>query len=414
MKNWIGFGLILLLSLPSFGQGSISGTLKDVTTQEALEFVSVAIYKEKDSTLLEGSITDKAGTYILRGLSPGTYFLGIRFLGYKTLRVPSVQLALGENKQMGILFLEPDLQDLESVNVQGQRISSAFNPEKMSFTGASFEAARGGTATDVLKNLPGVSITSEGNLNIRGSSGFVVMINSRPIQGDPMLVLNQLPANSIEKVEWISSPSAQYDAEGKSGIVNITTVSGVRDGVFLQANVRGGLPAIEDYGNASAPQRYGGDFNLNYQKNKWDLALGGSYQRNDVAGKRIGEVFTQKGDTLTYFASDGERSIDEEIYSGRFTLSYLPNSSQTLSLGLYAGVRDRIRTADILYFDNHQKYPGGRSPGFSYFNANNQNRRGDFILGSLDYTKKNDNQSQISTSFLYEYSMLGGPTLNRN
>jgi hypothetical protein len=414
MKNWIGLGLIFLLSLPSFGQGSISGTLKDVATQEALEFVSVAIYKEKDSTLLEGSITDKAGTYILRGLSPGSYFLAIRFLGYKTLRVTSIQLALGENKQMGTLFLESDLQELESVNVRGQRISSAFNPEKMSFTGASFEAARGGTATDVLKNLPGVSITSEGNLTIRGSSGFVVMINSRPIQGDPMLVLNQLPANSIEKVEWISSPSAQYDAEGKSGIVNITTVSGVRDGVFLQANVRGGLPAIEDYGNASAPQRYGGDFNLNYQKNKWDLALGGSYQRNDVAGKRIGEVFTQQGDTLTYFASDGERSIDEKIYSGRFTLSYLPNSSQTLSLGLYAGVRDRIRTADILYFDNHQKYPGGRSPGFSYFNANNQNRRGDFILGSLDYTKKNDNQSQLSTSFLYEYSMLGGPTLNRN
>lgn len=338
----------------------------------------------------------------------------ISFLGYKSQIINEIKLNRNEKKILETLFLISDLQELQGVDVQGQRISTDFQTQKQSFSAENFESAKGGTASDILRNLPGVSINAEGQVAIRGNSGFVVMVNGRPVQGDPVSILGQLPANAIEKVEWISSPSAQYDSEGKAGIINITTIKGAADGMFLQVNSRIGLPSIQNYENAESQKRFGGDFNLNYVKDKWDISFGGSYQRNDQSGRRVGNVITYIGDTETHFPSNGERSIDEVNYSGRFTLGFTPDSKNNFNLGFYAGVRDRVRTADILYFDNHRVINGQRTAPFQYFNANDQNRRGDFVLGSLDYTHTFASNSKLSSSFLYEYTLLGGPTINRN
>lgn len=335
-------------------------------------------------------------------------------MGYKSQIIPGIQLGRNEKKSLETLFLTSDLQELQGVDVQGQWISTDFQTQKQSFSAENFESAKGGTATDVLRNLPGVSINAEGQVAIRGSSGFVVMINGRPVQGDPVSILGQLPANAIEKVEWISSPSAQYDSEGKAGIINITTTRGATDGMYLQINGRWGLPSIQNYDNAETQKRYGGDFNLNYVKGKWDFSIGASYQRNDQSGRRDGNVITYEGDTATHFPSNGERSIDELNYSGRFTIGFTPDAKNSFNLGFYAGVRDRVRTADILYYDNHRVINGQRTPPFQYFNANDQNRRGDFALGSLDYTHTFGSKAKLTSSFLYEYTMLGGPTINRN
>ena len=414
MRPYLFFLFFFLLSGFASGQSQIYGKIIDQASSNPLEFASVAVYSRSDSSLVDGGITDLNGSFIVDKLSPGNYYLIASFLGYSSKTFPNFRLDRNQILDLGTISLELDAQNLQAVDVQGQRITTDFRPEKQSFSAENFEAARGGTASDVLKNLPGVSINGEGTLSIRGSSGYVVMINGRPTQGDPMMLLGQLPANSIEKVEWISAPGAQYDSEGKAGIINITTKKGAIDGLYLQMNGRLGLPSIENYDNKAGQQRYGADFNLNYQKGKWDLSLGASYQRNDQSGRRVGNVYTIDGDTTTYFPSEGERSIDELNYSGRFTLGYNPNAANSFSFGVYAGVRDRLRTADILYYDNHREYPGGESPPFQYFNANDQNRRGDFALGSLDYTHSFGNGGKLSTSILYEYSLLGGPTTNRN
>jgi hypothetical protein len=246
--------------------------------------------------------------------------LKVSFVGFLTLKHQTFELKRNEKRDFGTLSLSPDQQQLEGVEVQGQKITSDFKLDKQSYSAKNFEVARGGSATDVLKNLPGISINGEGQLSIRGATGFVVMLNGKPVQGDPMMILGQHPANGIEKVEWISSPSARYDSEGKAGMINITTVKGTTDGFYLQFNSRLGFPSFENYDNASSPKRYGGDFNLNYLKGKWDFSLGASYQRNDLSGRRVGDVYTVSGDRTTYFPSEGERSTDEVNYSGRFTL----------------------------------------------------------------------------------------------
>jgi outer membrane receptor protein involved in Fe transport len=414
MKKLFLFWGLLLITGSLLAQSILKGTVKDDIKKEAIEFTSIAVYSSLDSSLVGGNISDQNGNFSVGDLPDGTYYVKVSFLGYKSELIGGIQLSGNEKKDLGVIFLTSDLQNLSSVDVQGQRISTEFKTEKKSFSAENFESAIGGTATDVLRNLPGVSMNAEGQLAIRGNVGFMIMINGRPLQGDPAMILAQLPANAIEKIEWISSPTAQYDSEGKAGIINITTVQGITDGIYLQVNGRFGLPSIQNYDNAQPQKRYGSDFNLNYVKGKWNISLGAGYQRNDQSGRRDGNVITFRGDTSTHFPSNGERSIDEINYSGRLMLGYSPNEKNNLNFGFYAGVRDRIRTADILYFDNHRQINGVRQGSFQYFNANTQNRRGDFILGSLDYTRSFKSNAKLISSFLYEYTMLGGPTINRN
>jgi len=413
--NRIFIGLLcVFLPVLANSQTQVKGIVLDSSTQTPLEFSSVAVYLSYDSSLVEGAISAPTGEFSISGISPGNYYLKISFIGYKTKTLSGFSLVRNEIKDFGFISLVGDQQELEGVEVQGQKLTSDFQVSKQSYAAENFEAAKGGTASDVLKNLPGVSINGEGMISIRGTTGFVVMLNGKPVQSDPMMILAQLPANSIEKIEWITSPSAQYDSEGKAGLINITTKKGSLDGLYLQVNTRLGFPSIENYDNAEKQKRYGGDFNLNYLKGKWDLSLGASYQRNDLSGRRVGDVSTISGDTTTYFPSEGERSTDETNYSARFTLGYNPNAKNSFSLGFYAGVRDKVRVADILYYDNHAEVDGERLYTLQYFNDNTQNRRGDFILGSLDYSHIFENSSKLSTSFLYEYTMLGGPTINQN
>ncbi len=150
---------------------------------------------------------------------------------------------------------------------------------------------------------------------IASISGFMVMINGKPVQSDPSVVLNQLTANSIKDIEVITAPSAKYDSDGKAGIINIITRQSVTDGLYINSNAFIGLPAIENYDNAKNTSRYGADIILNYRQNKWDLSMGLDYRRYDISGRREGYVNTYLNEVFTELPSDGERSFDEENYS---------------------------------------------------------------------------------------------------
>jgi iron complex outermembrane receptor protein len=188
------------------------------------------------------------------------------------------------------------------------------------------------------------------------------------------------------------------------------------DPTAILSQARLGAPSIKDYDNAEPAPRYGGDFTLNYRKDKWDVSLGASYLCNDISGRRVGNVYTVRNDTLTHFPSDGERSFDEKSYTARATVGYAATSNDNFSLGLYASKRSKDRTADILYYHNRNVYlPEGEMVGqIEDYNENLRIRRGDFFISSLDYGHTFADQGTLSASFLYEYTMLGGPTTNLN
>ncbi|PZX48307.1 TonB-dependent receptor domain-containing protein [Algoriphagus chordae] len=409
--------LLLFLSLfyeTAFSQTSIKGKLIDRSENSPLEYASVAIFQTKDSALVSGAVTDQEGVFYLEGLKTGSYYLLAQFMGYETTTVSDITISKNQSLDLGTISLNPDQQLLAEVEVSGRKFTTMNQVDRQVYNSDNFLTSQGGTATDVLRNLPSVSINAQGEIAVRGTTGFVVMINGKPSQSSPEALLSQLPANAIENIELVTSPSAKYDPEGKAGIINIITKKGAADGTFVQVNAKFGMPSIEPYDNKNKPQRYGADFTINHKKGKWDLSLGGNYQRNDINGRREGNVYTISGDTTTYFPSDGERSTDAKTFSGRFTLAYAPNEANDFSLGFYAGKKTADRTADILYYDNHAEVNGQRIYTMQYYNENLRIRRGDFVLGSLDYKHTFQNKSQLSGSFLYEYTMLGGPTTNRN
>lgn len=414
MNRLLSLIFLTLFTGTAFSQTGVKGKLIDQSENNPLEYASVAIYQVKDSSLVAGVVTDQNGKFTLDNLKSGDYYLLAQFLGYETKVISAISISKNQLLDLGTIFLSPNQKLLSEVEVSGRKFTTMNQVDRQVYNSDNFLTSQGGTATDVLRNLPSVSINAQGEISVRGTTGFVVMVNGKPTQSSPEALLAQLPANAVEKIELVTSPSAKYDPEGKAGIINIITKKGVTDGTFVQVNGKIGAPSIEPYGNKDNPQRYGADFTINHKKGKWDLSLGGSYQRNDINGRREGNVYTIRGDTTTYFPSDGERSTDTKTYSGRFTLGFTPNESNDFSLGFYAGKKTSDRTADIIYSDNHSEVNGERLYTMQYYNENLRIRRGDFVLGSLDYKHTFQNKSQISGSFLYEYTMLGGPTTNRN
>ena len=388
----------------------LTGTILDREDATPLEYASVALYNQSPKSLITGVVTDANGVFTFDKIKKGTYSIKISFIGYQPKKIENI-VFLGDEKKLGNIQLSLG-NSLNEVVIKAERAAVVSKIDKQVFDATNFQNSQGGTVTDVIKNLPSVSINGTGDIAVRGTTGFVILLNGKPVQGNPVTILNQLPANAIDKVEIITAPSAKYNPEGKAGILNIFTKKGALNGTFAQINTRIGAPSIEDYNNSESAKRYGIDATYNYRKNKWNFSLGASHQRNGKSGRREGNVFTIQNDIKTSFPSDGERSFDEENYSGNITLDFTPNDKNEFSFGFFAGIKNKERRADILYYDNNAVQPANSNNKlytFQYFNENLRIRRSDFALGSFDYAHKFADNSKLSTSFLYEYTLLGGP-----
>lgn len=415
--RFLTFSLLLFLtSQVTYSQ--ITGKIIDADTNEPLEYATAALYKT-DNTLVTGVVTNIKGEFLLDDIKHGTYYIEASFMGYTSLKTDFIKITKkGQSIKLDTLKLILGSQ-LNEVLVKAERSAIVHKIDRQVFDTKKYQNSEGGTAIDVIKNLPSVTVNGQGDISVRGSNGFIVLVNGKPTQGDANAILAQLPANALDTVELITAPSAKYDPEGKGGILNIKTKKGAANGTFTQINVRGGFPSIEPYNTKVAAKRYGIDATINKRTDKWNISLGASYQRNDKTGRRQGDMFiinTPENKT-TFLPSDGERSFDDINYNGRFNLDFTPNKNNVFSLGFFAGKHTKERLADIVYYNNHATSPIGsenRLYTFEYYNHNLRVRKGDFALGSFDYAHTFNNNSKISASFLYEYTFLGGPTENDN
>ena len=426
--------LLCLLCGLVYSQSTIKGRITDQQSGDPIEYATVSINNPVDSSFIDGAVTNEMGWFEFSGINTPTAILLVQFMGYEpyltTISTDS------ETTDLGTIALGINSQTLAEVEISGKAITSLHKVDKQVYDAGQFQNAQGGTASDVLRNLPSVSVNSFGEISVRGATGFLVMINGKPIQSEPMVVLQQLAANSIEDIEVITAPSAKYDPDGNAGIINIKTRQAFQEGLYLIANVLAGLPSIEAYDNAENAPRIGADVSINYKTEAWEIAAGLDYRRYDISGRREGYVNTFLNEILTEFPSDGERSFDEENYSGRFAATYQIQSNQSITAGFYAGKRTKERTADILYLNQQRTNIGNESflnpeayydlyltnntvfdgapvlNSFTYFNENLRVRRGDFLISSLDYNLAFADESSLTLSGLYERTILGGPTDN--
>lgn len=399
---------------PAMAQDAvIEGLIVDQTEQLPIEFSTVSLYRIKDSTFVSGAASDAQGKFSIGKLSGGDYYLLLSFLGYEPKKTGAIHLDDHQKLYLGTMPIAARQKLLDEVVVTGQKTTAFHQIDKQVYTASQFQSSQGGTAVDVLRNLPSVSVNSEGDVTMRGSSGFIVLLDGKIIQAEPSVILQQLPANIIESIEIITTPSSKYDPDGKAGIINITTKKGSTDGYYILFNTQAGLPSVQDYGNEESPLRFGGDVTVNYKKGKWNLSLGASYKRDDIAGYRDGEAKTYLDNVYTNFPSEGERSYVSRAYSIKGVASYQINNANTIEAGFYGGKRSQFRKANIVYHQTRTDMrTGAITDTLDYFNKNFRERKGDFLVSNVDYTHTFRNQASLLVSALYEKTILGGPTDN--
>lgn len=417
MKKYL---LLLLLKLPFTllaQTAQLKGRVIDSQTNLPIEYASAAVFRIADSALVAGTITKANGDFELVKLPAGKYRLKIAFIGYQNIVKPDIELQATQKLNIGNLLMRQASKQLSEVKVQGQQVDNLNKIDKQVYRAGQFEAARGGSAIDVIKNLPSVSVNGEGNISMRGSESFMVLVNGKPVITDAQTVLSQLPANSIANIEVVTAPSAKYDPDGRGGILNIITKKGATDGMTVTLNAQGGLPSTQDFGNSRQPLRFGSDAVVNYRKGMWDISVGGNYNRNDNAGYREGDVYTKNFslNTITRFPSAGERSFKKYNYAGRTTINFTPGTADVFSAGLFLGRRYQDREADLLYHNTTSNLNNNTLiKSTTYYNANTQTKEGTFTLANFDYTHTFDNKSTLVASAVYEHAGLYGGTINRN
>lgn len=417
LKALFFFLCISCWHIASAQKAVIRGSVYNQQNKKPVEYASVALLTAGDSVVTGGTMTKANGTFELVRVPTGTFRLKISFVGYYTINTETFTVAGNSVTNLGTINLVPSEALLKDIKVTAKKPEIVTKIDKQTYRADKFESARGGTAIDVLKNLPAVTLNGEGDISVRGSSGFLVLVNGKPVLTDAQTVLSQLPANSVQSIELITAPSAKYDPDGRGGIINIITKKGTNDGITVAANMQGGLPSTTDHNNKEKPKRFGGDLMLNYRYGKWDISVGGNYGRADVAGYREGDVYTKNftANTITRFPSAGERSFDKYNYAGRSSVIFEADSSNTFAASFMIGHRFQSRLADLVYNNSKADISTGTIIyQDTYYNSNLQSKHGAFSLGSLDYTHTFRNKSTLSASALYEHANLYGDTKNRN
>ncbi len=325
----------------------IRGKVVDAETQAPLDYATVSLYNQQDSTLVGGNITDPGGNFRLEA-EPGTYYVVVNFITYESLTISDVVVTRQEPVvDLGTIELSSAAADLEEVLVVAEKSTLEMGLDKKVFNVGKDLASQGGSAAELLDNVPTLQVDVEGNVSLRGSQSVRILIDGRPsglIGSDPAAGLRAIPANLIERIEVITNPSARYEAEGMSGIINI----------ILKKDRRGGFNGSFDV-ITGIPSNFGGAVNLNYRANRFNFFAnyGLTYREGPGGGSRYQEVNFPERDTsfITTQNSARRRSgLNNSLRMGA-DYSFSDKSIMTFAAVLRKGDdnnRNEIRRVDYI------------------------------------------------------------------
>ncbi len=268
----------------------ITGTVIDSDTGEPLEYATIVLQSVRNSERITGGITDVNGQFSVE-IFPGQYNVRVEYISHKTYEL-KVQNFRGST-DLGTIKLQLDAEQLEEVEVIAERTTLELRLDKKIYNVGQDLTVRGGTVTDVLDNIPSVTVDVEGNISLRGNESVRILINGKPsaLSGINPETLQQLPAETIEKVEVITNPSARYDAEGTGGIINIILKKGKNSGLNGSLNLFAGYP-----------DNYGGALSLNLRREKFNFFINTTYRYRNAPGNALFEQenFNPDGTTASF------------------------------------------------------------------------------------------------------------------
>ena len=298
-KHFFFISILVLLSANLFSQGknnTVTGIVIDKLSKQPIEFATVQLMLQDDSAVISTTVTDKKGKFVFNKISGGSYMLRLSFIGYEN---NSIKIIVNRQSQnIGTIEITAAAKNMNEVTVTAKKFLLNTGIDRKVYNVSEDIMAQSGTASDILKNIPSVEVDIEGQVLLRGSPDFMILINGRP---SPLMgksraeVLQQLPANSIERIEVITNPSAKYRPDGTSGIINIV----------LKKNIKYGWNGSV-VANAGNKNRYNGGINFSYKKGKLNLFSNYNFRQDSRlrTGNLTREYFDSTGKTASYYAEN--------------------------------------------------------------------------------------------------------------
>ncbi len=368
----------------------VRGQIIDADTKQSMEYANISIYNPDDSSLVSGGITDSKGEFVIKQIDFGTYYAEANFIGFNKTRINNIRIN-SNNRQidLGIIALEPSTQEIGAVNVVADRSRIEYKIDKKIVNVSQDINAAGGTAVDVLENTPSIEVDIEGNVSLRGSGSFTVLIDGKPSVIEGSDALRQLPAAVIENIEIITNPSAKYDPDGMAGIIN----------VVLKKNVLSGFNGIIN-AMVGTRDKYRTDLTLNYKTKKTNLFFGADF--NDETYYGSGNLYreTYLQDTTRYLISEGTRDFGRNGHRFKGGLDIYLTDLATLTLSGTYGQYGRKGGGESLL---HEYTEPANTDVYSV-EVENSNREGTYVNTNLNFQQKFNEDGTHKLDALFYYS----------
>lgn len=401
MKRFIIFFLLCLCGYTGWAQGTVKGKILDRQKSEPLGFVNIKVTEQGSDKFAGGGITDAGGNFNVTGLKDGKYTLTLTFMGYKDVTRQFEITPAKREVQFKLLYMAEDAKQLNEVTVTGQRATMKLEVDRKSFDVGQLISNAGQSASDVLDNVPSIEVDNDGNVSLRGNSSVEVWINGKAsglTSDNRAQILQQLPAESIERIEVIDNPSAKFSAEGSAGIINIVLKKDRKAGYYGSVQAGG-----DTRGGANT------SFNINYNSRLIDTYLNMGYRHRANTGhmesqqtsdtynqtydsdskQRGNNFFTRAGVTLHATTKDDFSLSGMLMHGGGNSHSYTPYIYTAVANGLNNYQLDRINRSrtgmDMRYGE------------FNYRHSFNDKHFIDFTADLSSWKMNGDNWYQDST-----------------
>lgn len=367
------------LNAQTTAEGKITAKLVDAQNNETIPYANAILVDRKSKALVKGAQTDANGNLIMSSIPNGVFTFKISYIGYQTMVRDSVSISdIAKTINLGEIKMKTAKGTaLNEVTITAQKSSMQLGIDKKVFAVDQSLVSEGGSAADLLQNVPSVQTDIEGNVSLRGSGGVRVLIDGKPsliAGGNVAQILQSLPASSIESVELITNPSAKYDAEGQSGIINIV----------LKKNKKLGLNGSVAL-TAGSRDNYNASTNLSFQNKKINLYGNYSYRYGNRIGGGFNNITYLNSTFPTVYADqiNDSKSL-EKGHNVKAGIDYYVTDQSVLSFT--AGFNDRRNEQKELLSIN--KLGQNRNPlELSNRNNNNTGESGSYDL-ALDFSHK--------------------------
>ncbi|MDP5170360.1 MAG: TonB-dependent receptor [Bacteroidia bacterium] len=307
----------LLVAQP--GNYTFLGTVVDADSRQPIEYATVRLKDSSSGADIAGVTTDAQGSFSLTS-DKAEVVIEVSFIGAETLQITEFDV-VNNRVDLGTMLLQSGEYSLDDVQITGERSSTEFQLDKRVFRVGSDLSSMGGSAFDVLNNVPSVNVSIEGTISLRGSAGVQILINGKPsvLTSEEGNALGTITADMIDRIEVITNPSAKYDAEGTSGIINIVLKKEERKGLNGSASLNLGWPHNHSFG-----------LSVNRRSEKFNLfsQIGAGYRSLPEQNRNINQNLASN----TTIASTGTEYRNEAFYNFILGTDYYINDLNVITL----------------------------------------------------------------------------------